>query len=266
MVRLIPKLAPLLLAAFLLAGCATPSDRKTKPVLPVLPGLTMLGAVVTTQVQDTQPVDDVNSIALSEGSFNIHVKWALDLDLVKQFTVRYEAIDGQSGLVSGWSHSYAPESPHFNSWQRIAFTNSSQPGLWRVAVYVSVGTGETKVVDTYLNVLPDPTASTLPPGSCPAIPGLSGTQGGSVQDLMSGSELWQRSAKAGMAAYITGNLPEAEKHFRVYLKEAEKFGPRDPRRNQAATALVSTLCRQGKTEEADKFSKRYGVPFAPAKQ
>ena len=41
---------------------------------------------------------------------------------------------------------------------------------------------------------------------------------------------WEKYSEAGLAAYSEGNYTEAEKHWVAALKEAEKFGPDDPRR------------------------------------
>lgn len=118
-------------------------------------GVNVRDIAFTTGVQNAQPVDDLTSVSLSKGSFYIHLKWQLDLQLVKQFIVRYEVFDGQSRLVSNWSIFYAPETPQWNTWRRIQFTKFNELGQWRVAIYVSVGPGETKMVDRYLTVRPD---------------------------------------------------------------------------------------------------------------
>lgn len=120
-----------------------------------LAGVTVRDITFTTDVQDAKPVDDLTSISLSQGSFYIHAKWALDPDRVKQFIVRYEVFDGQSKLVSNWSIFHAPKSPRWNTWRKINFTKFNQPGRWKVTIYASVGPGETRMADTYITVLPD---------------------------------------------------------------------------------------------------------------
>lgn len=120
----------------------------------------------TTGVKDALPVDEVTSVGLSDGSFHIHVKWQLDLDIVKQFIVRYEVFDAADRLVANRSVFHAPESPRWNTWQRINFSKTVQPGKWKVSLYISTGPGEAKVGETYLIVGPEAT----PPPPAPAPP------------------------------------------------------------------------------------------------
>ena len=108
----------------------------------------------TNGVKDALPVDDVAAIGFSDGSFYIHVKWELDLAVVKQFIVRYEVFDAADRLVANRSNFHAPESPRWNTWARINFYKVNQPGKWKVSIYVSTGPGEAKVGETYLTVKP----------------------------------------------------------------------------------------------------------------
>ncbi len=118
-------------------------------------GVTVRKVTFATVVQDALPVDDVTAISFSEGSFHIHVKWELNLSVVKQFIVRCEVFDAADRLVTNRSIFHAPESPRWNTWQRINFTKLNQPGKWKVSIYVSTGPGEAKVGETYLTVKPD---------------------------------------------------------------------------------------------------------------
>lgn len=119
----------------------------------------------TKGVKDALPIDDVAAIRFSDGSFYIHVKWELDLAVVKQFLVRYEVFDAADRLVSNRSAIYAPESPRWNTWQQIRLYKVNQPGKWKVSIYVSTGPGEAKVGETYLTVKPEITQ--LPPEPIP---------------------------------------------------------------------------------------------------
>jgi len=109
----------------------------------------------TSDVKDAQPVDNVAAIRFSDGSFHIHVKWELDLAVVKQFIVRYEVFDATDRLVTNHSKFYAPKSARWNTWRRIVFSKVNQPGKWKVSIYVSSGPGEAKVGETYLAVKPE---------------------------------------------------------------------------------------------------------------
>lgn len=120
-----------------------------------LAGVTFLDITFTTEVQNAKPVDDLTSIPLSQEYFYIHAKWALDMDRVKQFIVRYEVFDGQSKLVSNSLKFYVPKSTRWNTWRQIKLTKFNQPGQWQIAIYISIGPGETKMADKYLTVLPD---------------------------------------------------------------------------------------------------------------
>ena len=118
-------------------------------------GVRVRKVTFTSAVKDALPVDDVAAIGFSHGSFYVHAKWELDLAVVKQFIVRYEVFDAANRLVTNWSVFHAPKSARWNTWQRINFTKVSQPGKWKVAIYVSTGPGEAKVGETYFTVTPE---------------------------------------------------------------------------------------------------------------
>ena len=61
---------------------------------------------------------------------------------------------------------------------------------------------------------------------------------------------------AGTEAYEQGNYTEAEKLFVAALKEAEKFGPQDPRLATSLNNLANLYNTQGKYGEADPLYKR----------
>ncbi len=80
---------------------------------------------------------------------------------------------------------------------------------------------------------------------------------------LSQAEQWQSYMDAGDKAYHQGNYPEAVKQWVAAVKEAERFGPQDPR---LATSLneLAVLYRaqgvlyddQGKYAEAEPLHKR----------
>ncbi len=67
---------------------------------------------------------------------------------------------------------------------------------------------------------------------------------------------WKSYGKAGVKAYQKGNYPEAEKQFAAALKEAEGFGPQDPRVAVTLTHLAALYYNQGKYTEAEPLYKR----------
>lgn len=118
-------------------------------------GVSVRKFTFTSGVKDAAPVDELAAIRFSEGSFVIHVKWELDLAAVKQFIVRYEVFDAANKLVANQSVFHAPESRRWNTWQRIKFSKTNQPGKWKVSLYVSTGPGETRVGETQFAVTPE---------------------------------------------------------------------------------------------------------------
>ncbi len=69
-------------------------------------------------------------------------------------------------------------------------------------------------------------------------------------------EPWQSHTEAGVKAYQQGNYPEAEKRLVAALKEAENFGPEDPRLAKTLTDLALLYRAQGKYAEAEPLYKR----------
>ena len=68
--------------------------------------------------------------------------------------------------------------------------------------------------------------------------------------------LWETYNDAGKEAYEQGNYTKAEKLWVAALKEAEKFGPQDPRLATGLNNLAALYRAQGKYGEAEPFYKR----------
>ncbi|MCH6577531.1 MAG: tetratricopeptide repeat protein, partial [Proteobacteria bacterium] len=69
-------------------------------------------------------------------------------------------------------------------------------------------------------------------------------------------EPWQSHMDAGVQAYQQGNYPEAEKQLVGALKEAEEFGPQDPRLATSLNNLAELYRAQGRYAEAEPLYKR----------
>ncbi len=69
-------------------------------------------------------------------------------------------------------------------------------------------------------------------------------------------EQWQSHMDAGDQAYQQGNYAEAEKQLVGALKEAEGFGPQDPRLATSLNNLGLVYDAQGKYTEAEPLYKR----------
>ena len=69
-------------------------------------------------------------------------------------------------------------------------------------------------------------------------------------------EPWQSHMVAGVQAYHQGNYPEAEKHLVAAVKEAEGFGPQDPRLATSLNNLALLYYRQGEYIEAEPLYLR----------
>ncbi len=54
-------------------------------------------------------------------------------------------------------------------------------------------------------------------------------------------DLWETYMAAATKAYQQGNYPEAEKQLGAALKEAEGFGPQDPRPASSQASISSPL-------------------------
>ena len=68
--------------------------------------------------------------------------------------------------------------------------------------------------------------------------------------------LWETYMDAATKAYQQGNYPEAEKQLGAALKEAEGFGPQDPRLPTSLNNLAELYRAQGKYAEAAHLYKR----------
>ena len=68
--------------------------------------------------------------------------------------------------------------------------------------------------------------------------------------------LWENYLAAGLKASQQGNYPEAEKHLAAAVKEAEGFGPQDPRLATCLFGLASHYHAQGQYAEAEPLYKR----------
>ena len=77
-------------------------------------------------------------------------------------------------------------------------------------------------------------------------------------------EQWQSHMDAATTAYQQGNYPEAEKQLVAALKEAERFGPQDPRLARTLSSLAEFYEIQGKYAEAEPLHKRALAIFEKA--
>ena len=68
--------------------------------------------------------------------------------------------------------------------------------------------------------------------------------------------LWETYMAAGVKAYQQGNYPEAEKQLGAALKEAEGFGPQDPRLATSLNNLAELYRAQGRYAEAEPLHQR----------
>src|ERR1700724_1503718 len=66
---------------------------------------------------------------------------------------------------------------------------------------------------------------------------------------------WELHISAGMAAYQRGNYGKAESEWQMALREAEEFGPEDPRFATSLNNLAALYGAQGKYEEAEPLYK-----------
>ena len=67
---------------------------------------------------------------------------------------------------------------------------------------------------------------------------------------------WEMHNTAGREAYQQGRYGEAEEYFSAALKEAENFGPEDPRLALSLSHLAIVYHSQGKSAEAEPLHKR----------
>ena len=68
--------------------------------------------------------------------------------------------------------------------------------------------------------------------------------------------LWETYTDAAKEAHEQGNYTKAEKLWVAALKEAEKFGPQDPRLATGLNNLAALYDTQGKYGEAELLHKR----------
>ncbi len=76
--------------------------------------------------------------------------------------------------------------------------------------------------------------------------------------------LWETYMDAATKAYQQGNYPEAEKQLAAALKEAEGFGPQDPRLAINLDNLAELYRAQGRYAEAEPLYKRALAIFEKA--
>ncbi len=67
---------------------------------------------------------------------------------------------------------------------------------------------------------------------------------------------WNTLNAAGIEAYQRGDYAEAEQQWRAALKEAEGFGPQDPRLAASLNNLAELYHAQGRYAEAEPFYER----------
>ncbi len=73
---------------------------------------------------------------------------------------------------------------------------------------------------------------------------------------MNQGDPWQSYMAAGGKAYQQSNYPEAEKQWAAAVKEAEGFGPQDPRLATSLNNLAALYHDQGRYAEAEPLYKR----------
>ena len=67
---------------------------------------------------------------------------------------------------------------------------------------------------------------------------------------------WENYVIAGGKAHDKGNYPEAEKHIAAAVKEAEGFGPQDPRLAASLLGLGELYLHQRRYAKAESLLKR----------
>src|SRR2546425_452013 len=68
--------------------------------------------------------------------------------------------------------------------------------------------------------------------------------------------VWEASTRAGEQAYRQGRYSEAERSFQAALKEAEQFGPEDPRVARTLNNLALLYDAQHRYAEAEPLLQR----------
>src|SRR5712691_4310083 len=69
-------------------------------------------------------------------------------------------------------------------------------------------------------------------------------------------DLWKRDVAAGRHAYQEGRYAEAERLFQSAIKEAERFGPEDPRVATTLNNLAELYRAQRKYAQAEPLYRR----------
>ncbi len=69
-------------------------------------------------------------------------------------------------------------------------------------------------------------------------------------------DLWETYMAAATKAYQQGNYPEAEKQLEAAVKEAEGFGPQDPRLATSLNNLAEVYRLEGRYGKAESLLKR----------
>ena len=67
---------------------------------------------------------------------------------------------------------------------------------------------------------------------------------------------WENYVIAGGKAHDKGNYPEAEKHIAAAVKEAEGFGPQDPRLATSLNNLAEVYRLEGRYGKAEPLHRR----------
>ncbi len=67
---------------------------------------------------------------------------------------------------------------------------------------------------------------------------------------------WARAMKSGEAAYEQADFAQAERHFKVAVKKAAKFGLSDPRAVQTLNAVGNLYQAEGKFDAAEMVLQR----------
>ena len=75
-------------------------------------------------------------------------------------------------------------------------------------------------------------------------------------DTFAPTTSWEMANAAGQEAYEQAHYAEAEEYLSAALKEAENFGPEDPRLATSLNNLAALYNLQGKYTEAEPLSKR----------
>ena len=69
-------------------------------------------------------------------------------------------------------------------------------------------------------------------------------------------DLWETYMAAATKAYQQGNYPEAEKQLEAAVKEAEGFGPQDPRLATSLNNLAEAYRLEGRYGKAEPLHRR----------